>query len=222
MARELRAEVEDLLRLRIAGDDARAEPEAAPLEIGVDDVEAGRIDLRDVDRGVAFGLRLGQRNACLGERLEFPRRRRDDPLDDRPLGVERDLDGSALFERLGEQARAVVFGRRLVGEHKDALALVQQVLLSLVLSLADRGDCDQVGFPVLCHGVSPRGCARLRADDRTCQPGRSRALGVRPPSAGRQKLCSARSSGSLALSASEFSTIGAGRHPQFADRSASA
>ena len=192
MARELRAKVEDLLRLRVARDDLRAAAEAAPLEIGVDDIELGRVDLRDVDRGDPVGFRLVERDACPRELLELALARRDDPLDHRPLGVERDLDRNALVERFLEEARDSSLAAAFSGSDEDALPFVEEVLLSLVLSFANGGDGDQVGFAAVCHGVSPRGCARLRADDRTCQPERSRARGARPPSAGRQKLCSAR------------------------------
>jgi len=94
MATQLRAEVEDLLRFSIAWNDPSAQAKAAPFELRIDDVEFGRIDFGEIDRCSTVGVL--ERDARVCQLLELALARDGDPVNERPLDAEHDLDGVRL------------------------------------------------------------------------------------------------------------------------------
>src|SRR5260370_40703261 len=157
------ANVDDLTGLGIARHDLGAQTESRRLQIQVDEVECGRIDLCDLDGYDLF--RLLERHADARERVQLAPRRLADTLDRSPFGIKRDFDRPFFGESCLKAARRLIVGRSPVGQHIDALPLVEQVFDGLPVAGSNCRDGHEVGLSRSCHGIASCRCACVARSD---------------------------------------------------------
>src|SRR6185436_3932134 len=151
VARLLGAKVEDILRLLVTRNDFGAQLENRRLQREVDDVEPGRIDLRDVD---AHGpARVFEQRAAPLEFVDLLGGGWGDPLDDPPPRIEdrpnRRLSLLRFAQSTGDLGASVGLRQR-----EDLLPLKEQYPARL---LADGGNGKDSRVPAGWHCEPPFG-----------------------------------------------------------------